>query len=154
MLNYPYAHYLVCYKLCLCLLLLSNVKVFNQYKLLISQLLYYCRFRWDIVVKMVVIYSDFLMLIFCVQFIVYRSQVSLIYKMHIVACAIIYMFMYTYTYIVYICILCFCIKSSSSFFFFFWHYLFLLPVMFGLTFVYIVSVVLLYMYVTLSIRRK
>ena len=68
---------------------------------------------------MVVIYSDFLMLISCVQFIVYRSQVSLIYKMHIVACAIIYMFMYTYTYIVYICILCFCIKSSSSFFFFF-----------------------------------
>ena len=68
---------------------------------------------------MVVIYSDFLMLIFCVQFIVYRSQVSLIYKMHIVACAIIYMFMYTYTYIVYICILCFCIKSSSFFFFFF-----------------------------------
>ena len=38
MLNYPYAHYLVCYKLCLCLLLLSNFKVFKQYKLLISQL--------------------------------------------------------------------------------------------------------------------
>ena len=38
MLNNPYAHYLVCYKLCLCLLLLSNFKVFKQYKLLISQL--------------------------------------------------------------------------------------------------------------------
>ena len=36
MLNYPYAHYLVCYKLCLCLLLLSNFKVLKQYKLLIS----------------------------------------------------------------------------------------------------------------------
>ena len=35
MLNYPYAHYLVGYKLCLCLLLLSNFKVFKQYKLLI-----------------------------------------------------------------------------------------------------------------------
>ena len=38
MLNYPYAHYLICYKLCLCLLLLSDFKVFKQYKLLISQL--------------------------------------------------------------------------------------------------------------------
>ena len=38
MLNYPYAHYLVCYKLCLCLSLLSNFEVFKQYKLLISQL--------------------------------------------------------------------------------------------------------------------
>ena len=38
MLNYLYAHYLVYYKLCLCLLLLSNFKVFKQYKLLISQL--------------------------------------------------------------------------------------------------------------------
>ena len=38
MLNYPYAHYLVCYKLYLCLLLLSNFEVFKQYKLLISQL--------------------------------------------------------------------------------------------------------------------
>ena len=36
--NYLYAHYLVCYKLCLCLLLLSNFKVFKQHKLLISQL--------------------------------------------------------------------------------------------------------------------
>ena len=38
MLNYPYAHYLVCLKLCLCLLLLSNSKVLKQYKFLISQL--------------------------------------------------------------------------------------------------------------------
>ena len=38
MLNYPYTHYLVCYKLCLCLLLLSNIKVLKQFKLLISQL--------------------------------------------------------------------------------------------------------------------
>ena len=34
----PYTHYLVCYRLCLCLLLLSNFKVVKQYKLLISQL--------------------------------------------------------------------------------------------------------------------
>ena len=38
MLNYPYAHYVVSYKLCLCLLLLSNFKVLKQNKLLISQL--------------------------------------------------------------------------------------------------------------------
>ena len=38
MLNYPYIHYLVSYKLCLCLLLLSNLKMLKQYKLLISQL--------------------------------------------------------------------------------------------------------------------
>ena len=38
MLNYPFAHYMVFYKLCLCLLLLSNFNVFKQYKLLISPL--------------------------------------------------------------------------------------------------------------------
>ena len=37
MLNYPYAYFLICYKLCLRLLLLSNFKVFKQYKRLISQ---------------------------------------------------------------------------------------------------------------------